>query len=220
MPEPLGDAVGERMYLDDYYRDFERHFWQVSEFWKLERGQSFAEPGDASWEAFNQGDWAESMRRLEIRRSDLLTYHRQADDAGVSTRRIRVVERPLSAYLQWELNLLKIRDETGGPIRVIDRSKVAEFEIDEPLPEIYTLGDTVMYQAIYDRSGVLAFALKYTDTELIKRSRDFIRRLYERGEPIGSFFRREVGGLPPASPELPLPDGYLAETGRPGPIRS
>lgn len=220
MLELLDGAVGTRMDLDDYYRDFERHFWQVNEFWKLERGQTFAEPGDASWEAFNQGDWAESLRRLEIRRSDLLSYHRQAAEAGVSTCRIRVVEEPLSAYLQWELNLLKIRDETGGPIRVIDASEVAEFEADGPLPELYTLGDAVMYQAIYDDRGVLAYALKYTDAQLIGRSRDFIRRLYERGEPVGSYFEREVKALPPARPEHPLPAGYLDETGRPGPIRS
>jgi hypothetical protein len=220
MPEPLNGAVGTCMDLDDYYSDFEHHFWQVSEFWKLERGQTFAEPGDVSWEAFNRGDWAQSMRLLENRRSDLLSYHRQAVEAGVSTRRIRIVEQPLSAYLQWELNLLTIRDETGGPIRVIDASGVAEFETDGPLPEIYTLGDAVMYQAIYDESGVLAYALKYTDAELVGRSRDFIRRLYERGEPIGGYFEREVKGLPAAHPEFPLPAGYLDETGRPGPIRS
>ena len=46
MPESLDNAAGERMDLDDYYADFERHFWHVKEFWKLERGQTFAEPGD------------------------------------------------------------------------------------------------------------------------------------------------------------------------------
>jgi hypothetical protein len=144
----------------------------VREFWKLERGQTFAEPGDASWEAFNRGEWAESMHRLEVRRDDLLSYHREASEAGVSTYRIRVVEKPLSAYLQWELSLLKIRDETGGPIRVISRSEVAEFETDGPLPEIYAFGDQVMYQAVYDYSGVLECALKYTDLGLVARSRD------------------------------------------------
>jgi hypothetical protein len=220
MPKPLDGAVGQRMELDDYYADFERHFWRIHEFWKLECGQTFAEPGDDSWEAFNRGDWTESMRRLEIRRDDLLRYHRQASEAGVSTHRVRIVEKPLSAYLRWEFNLLRIRDETGGPIRVIDRSEVAEFEADGPLPEIYTFDDQVMYQAIYDDSGVLEYALKYTDSELIGRCQDFIHRLYDRGEPIRSYFSRELEGLPPARPERPLPDGYLDEAGRPGPIRS
>ena len=56
------DAVGERLELPEYYADFQRNFRHAREFWKLERGQVFAEPGDASWEAFDAGDWDEAMR--------------------------------------------------------------------------------------------------------------------------------------------------------------
>lgn len=220
MPEPLGGATGEKMDVASYYADFEENFGHIREFWKLERGQTFAEPGDASWEAFNGGDWALAMNLLEERRSDLLAYHREVAEVGTSTYRIRVVEKPISPYLQWELNLLKIRDETGGPIRVIDAQEVAQFERSEPLPEIYTLDDRVMYQAIYDDNGVLEHAIKYVDLAVIRRSRDFIRNLYASGEPIGAYFSREVASLPPAKPARPLRDGYLEESGRPGPIRS
>ena len=220
MPEPLNGAAGRLIELDEYYEDFERNFWHIREFWKLERGQTFAEPGDASWEAFNRGDWARAMRLLEERRADLLDYHREAGEAGVATFRIRVVDKLITPYLQWELNLLKIRDETGGPIRVIDATAVAEFEAEEPLPEIYTLDDKVMYQAVYDANGVLERAIKYTDPDVIRHSRDFIRRLYDLGEPIGPYFQREVEALPPTRPERALPASYLDESGRPGPIRS
>ncbi len=77
MSSPLNDAVGRLMALDDYYADFERNFATTRDFWKLERGQEFAEPGDASWEAFDRGDWEESMRLLEERRADLVDYHRE-----------------------------------------------------------------------------------------------------------------------------------------------
>jgi len=35
----LGSAAGERLDLDDYYADFEKNFWTITElgFWKLER---------------------------------------------------------------------------------------------------------------------------------------------------------------------------------------
>ncbi|GAB3650198.1 DUF6879 family protein [Glycomyces tarimensis] len=220
MPEPLNGAVGVRMDLDAYYADFKRHFWRSREFWKLERAQTFAEPGDASWEAFNSGDWDESMRLLEERRPDLTDYHDEARAAGVSTHRIRIVEKPISPYLQWELNLLKIRDETGGPIRVLDASEIAELETDGPLPEIYTMDERVMFEAVYDHNGVLECALKYTDPALIAHSRDFIRGLYERGTPIARYFPDNVRHLPPAHPDRRLRDGYLEQVGRPGPIRS
>jgi hypothetical protein len=221
MPRPLVGAVGERMELEAYYADFEENFARAREFWKLERGQEFAEPGDASWEAFDRGDWDEAMRLLEVRRPDLVKYHEETAAAGTSTRRIRIVSLPLTPYMQWELNLLKIRDETGGPIRVLLDSQVADLEDQGPLPEIYTMDDAVMYEAVYDGNGVLECALRYTGPDLVGRSRDFISGLYEQGEPIAAFFRREVAPLPPPAPAGPaIPPGYLQQAGRPGPIRS
>ncbi|MCO6009821.1 hypothetical protein NE236_33100 [Actinoallomurus purpureus] len=221
MSRPLGGAVGSTMSLEDYYADFERNFATTREFWKLERGQEFAEPGDASWEAFDRGDWDESMRLLEKRRADLIDYHREAVAAGTRTYRIRIVSLPLTPYLQWELNLLKIRDETGGPIRVLSADGVRDLEDQGPLPEIYTMDDKVMYQAVYDERGVLEAARRFDDQPLIRRCREFIADLYRRGEPIGEFFSREVTQLHPARPARPaIPPDYLQERGRPGPIRS
>lgn len=209
------------MELPAYYADFETHFSNATEFWKLERGQIFAEPGDASWEAFDGGDWEASMRLLEQRREDLTKYHQETAAAGTQTRRIRIVGLPLTPYLQWELNLLKVRDETGGPVRILLDSDVADLEDQGPLPEIYTMNTTVMYQAIYDDYGVLEHALRYTGEPLIERCRDFIATLYARGEPMAIFFQREVAHLPPACPAKPaIPRDYLDQTGRPGPIRS
>lgn len=221
MPRPLGSAVGECLDLPAYYADFRRHFVRARKFWKLERGQVFAEPGDASWEAFDQGDWEESLRLLEERREDLKRYHQENAAAGTATRRIRIISLPVTPYLQWELHLLKIRDETGGPIRILQADDVADLEDQGPLPEIYTMDRDVMYQAIYDERGVLERALKYTDKAVVSRCRDFIAHLYARGEPISRFFEREIAHLPPPPPAAPtIPGDYLARTGRPHPIRS
>ena len=161
------------------------------------------------------------MSLLENRRSDLENYHKEVDEAGSLTRRVRIVELPLTPYLQWELNLLKIRDETGGPIRVLDISQVLDLEDKGPLPEIYTMDNDVMYEAVYDSNGALEHALKYTDDALVRRCHDFIVALYQRSEPLSSYFEREVAYLPPArSVRRSIPEDYLQRTGRPGPIRS
>jgi hypothetical protein len=220
MPRPLGDAVGERLELPEYYADFQDSFRRARAFWKLERGQVFAEPGDPSWVAFDGGDWPEAMRLLEERREDLKLYHKENAAAGTVPRRIRIVSLPVTPYLQWELHLLKIRDETGGPIRVLPTSAVADLEDQGPLPDIYTMDGTVMYQAVYDEHGVLEHALRFTDQALVTRCRDFIAGLYARGEPIGDFFEREIVRLPPPRPVPLIPRDYLAQTGRPRPIRS
>lgn len=221
MPRPLGSAVGKPLALSAYYADFRQHFVRTREFWKLERGQVFAEPGDASWEAFDRGDWEESLHLLEDRREDLKKYHDENAAAGTTTQRIRIVSLPVTPYLQWELHLLKLRDETGGPIRILQADDVADLEDLGPLPEIYTMDHAVMYQAIYDERGVLEYALKYTDTAVVSRCRNFIIDLYMRGEPIRSFFEREIAHLPPPPPAAPMiPGDYLERTGRPHPIRS
>lgn len=221
MRRPRIGAAGERMALPVYYADFQENFGRAREFWKLERGQVFAEPGDASWEAFDSGDWEESLRLLAHRREDLRRYHEEVAAAGTITRRIRIVAVPVTPYLQWELHLLKIRDETGGPIRILEAAAVADLEDRGPLPEIYTMDRTVMYRAVYDAHGVLAYALRYTSQELVGRCRDFIAGLYARGEPIRSFFEREIAHLPPPVPAGPMiPRDYLERTSRPHPIRS
>jgi hypothetical protein len=220
MPRPLGGAVGERLEIPEYYADFRSNFVRAREFWKLERGQVYAEPGDVSWEAFDSGDWDGAMRLLEQRREDLRQYHQQNEASGTTTRRIRIVSLPATPYLHWELELLKIRDETGGPIRVLQAPEVADLEDQGPLPDIYTMDRAVMYRAVYDECGVLEHALRYTDAALVSRCRDFIADLYARGEPISDFFKREIAHLPPPVARPAIPRDYLERTGRPRPIRS
>jgi hypothetical protein len=217
----LGGATGERMELADYYTDFQWYYSRAREFWKLERGQVYSEPGDESWKAFDDGDWDKAMRLLEDRRADLIEYFRDNTSRGLATRRVRIVSLPPTGYLQWELNLLKIRDELGGPVRILLDSDVADFEDQGPVPDIYTLDDCLMYEAVYDDHGVIDHARRYTDKILVERCRNFIADLYAHGEPISDFFAREISPLSPARPSRQsIPHDYLEQAGRPRPIRS
>ncbi|MFI6075821.1 DUF6879 family protein [Actinoplanes sp. NPDC051343] len=199
MRDLLDGATGEPMELDAYYADFERNFWAITElgFWKLERQQYFREPGYDSWEAFEKGDWDESLRLLEAGRADMVDYHRRVEEHGFVARRVRVVEEPIIPYLQWELYALRVRDQSGGSVRVVGPDQVAQFEDGWTLPEIYTLGHTVMYQAVYDDAGVLEYARRFVDRDLVTRCQRFIQDLYEAGEPLEHFFTGHVATLPP-----------------------
>lgn len=199
MRSPLHGAVGEPLALKDYYADFEKHFWHCSDlgFWKLERQQTFREPGYDSWEAFWRGDWDESLQLLEAGRADMAEYHRKVDQSGFVARRARVVQEPLTDYMQWELHALRVRDQCGGPVRVTDADQVAQYEDDGPLPEFCTLGDHVVYQALYDEQGVLHAAVKFVDQQLVLRCREFIMNVYEAGQPLAAWFDRNVAPLPP-----------------------
>ncbi|MCD0447667.1 hypothetical protein LO762_00420 [Actinocorallia sp. API 0066] len=203
MLEGFGKAVPERLGLAEYWADFEKRFWETREpgFWKLERQQVFKEPGEPSWEAFAAGDWDASLRSIREREADYADYYRRVADHGFVSHRVRIVEKPFSPYLRWELHLLAMRHAKGGLTSVVHASDVAEFEKSGPLPEIYTLGTDVMYEAVYNDDGVLEAANRFTDSALISTCQRFIEDLYRAGEPLDTFMAREIAHLdPPATP--------------------
>lgn len=216
MLRPLDGAVGERLEMPECYADFAEHYERASEWRKLERGQVYAEPNSESWKAFDRGDWEESLRLMEKGRAKLIEDNRKDAERGMAGGRIRIVSLPPSEYLHWELYALKIRDESGEPVRILLEREVARLEDNGPLPDIVTIGTNVMYWIIYDGNGVSDHAFRYTDSALVKRCRDFIIGLYERGEPISEFFQREIAPLPPPRPaRQAIPHDYLVRAGRP-----
>jgi hypothetical protein len=203
MHELLDGISGEMMELDAYYADFEKNFWSITDlgFWKLERQQVFKEPDYDSWVAFAKGDWDEALRILEAGRADMENYHRRIEEHGFITARARVVEEPITPYLQWELHALRVRDQCGGSVRIVRPEHIEGFEEEAPLPEIYTLGSKVMYQAIYNEESVLESVRKYVDFDLIKRCQRFIQDLYDVAEPLKHYFPRRVAALPAPRPQ-------------------
>ncbi|WP_349876350.1 DUF6879 family protein [Micromonospora sp. HUAS YX12] len=202
MRELLGGDPGELLALDEYWADFEQRFWKTGPpgFWKLERQQTFKEPQDAGWQAFATGRWDESLRILDARRPEFADYYRRIADSGFATRRVRVVREPLTPYLQWELHVLRLRHEYGGLTRVVTPDQVVAAEADGPLPEIYTLGTDVMYEAVYDADGVLEAARRWRNPDVVTRCQEFIESLYDGGEPLDEFFARAVAPLEPPRP--------------------
>ncbi|WP_018682990.1 DUF6879 family protein [Actinokineospora enzanensis] len=190
-------TAGERLLGQPYQDDFDEHFWEIDStgFWKLERRQEFREPGDDSWVAFTEGRWADALALLEERRASLAAHYRRIAERGFDTLRVRVVERPLSPYLRWELRLLLLRHELGGRTRIVTAEQVREFEPAGPLPELVTLGDRVMYEILYDDDGVQYGAVRFAEQAAIARGRELIQGLYADGEDVDSFFHREVAGL-------------------------
>src|SRR5882757_11452203 len=98
MHDLLQFSSGQRLSLNDYWDDFEKNFWTIREpgFWKLERQQVFQEPDDDSWVAFAEGRWDEAMRLIEGQRKAFAAYYQRIAECGFYTRRVRVVEKPIS----------------------------------------------------------------------------------------------------------------------------
>ncbi|MUL41390.1 hypothetical protein FZ103_09400 [Streptomonospora sp. PA3] len=197
MLERLRELPAVPLERKDYLAQYWSAYQEGGVFWKLERAQHFQEPGDASWEAFAAGDWERALELNEADRADAEAMAAKDREVGVQTRRIRVVEDPVSPYLQWEMQFLRLLAEAGQALRVVPRRQVAHLERERPLPEIVILGGRVMFLVRYDSSGRADGAWRIDDRGAIGEAADELAALFEAGEPLPDYFQREIAPLPP-----------------------
>lgn len=198
LPDP---ASGVRLAQAAYQQDFGERRWLADgrDSWKLERMQEYQEPGFASWEAFAEGDWERAMQLRENERPGLLLLSGEGLRHRSVFHRIRVIEEPISRYLQWELHFLMLRAELCERIRVVGAGQVAPFEPARPLPEFVSLCGQTLYQVLYTCDALPAGAIRFTDPGIVAGYEEFAESLYLAGEDIEPYFRREIAPLPPPS---------------------
>ncbi|WP_435178813.1 DUF6879 family protein [Actinacidiphila sp. bgisy145] len=195
----LPDELGESLAREDYKRDFRERRAAIrdGESWKLERLQHFEETNDESREALRQGDWPGVLRLFEAERDTLVRRARDDAARGAAFHRIRVVEEPLTPYVQWELNWLRLTAECGHSVRVLPAAAVAAAEADAPLPELNLLDGRVLYQVLYTDAGRPDGAVRFTDPDLVRNWAEYLAELYGAAEDVQAYFDRAVADLPP-----------------------
>ncbi|MDS1270757.1 hypothetical protein RIF23_10640 [Lipingzhangella sp. LS1_29] len=194
----VSTSSGKLLAWADYLADFRREFERGGDvFAKFERRQTFREPGDASWEAFAAGDWQTALERNEEDRPEAEAMVARYTHYGYQPQRIRVVEFPISPYLQWEMQFFRLLAEAGQDLRVVRAEQVADLEQVAPLPEVVLLGDRVLYEVNYDATGTVTGGRRIEDPEVIAGCRTQLAELFEQGEPLPTFFEKHVAPLPP-----------------------
>ncbi|MEV0307196.1 DUF6879 family protein [Nonomuraea fuscirosea] len=187
----VADADGLVLDVPEYQARFERDHAACTEpMWKLERAQVFYEPDVASWRAMMDGDWGRSLALIERVAGPLADYFRHRQPV----RRVRVVELPVTAYLQWEMHILALRARAGSPCRTVPAERVAALD---PLPELVIFSPSLMYEVLYDRHGGGSGGRRITDAEVVGPCLRAVRGLFDEGEEVDAFHEREVAPLPP-----------------------
>lgn len=152
---PRPDLVATRLLPGDFRRKFREASRGVTgRVYKLERRQTFQEPGNPSWEAFAAGDMKRALELIEEDRAAQRDFRRIFDDRAAAFYRLRVIEDPLSRYLRWELAHFRLNAEEGEKIYIVNQAMIADLDLR------YDLAD----YTIFDRS--LAFFLNYSDDGL------------------------------------------------------
>lgn len=183
-----GFDLGTPEYLADFS---ERYRGASGSFWKLERRQVFREPDVPSWVAASSGDWPRALELIESMRAAVASEFASAP--RLIRRRIRVVDFPISNYLRWELQVLRMRAEEGESTRVVDSANVASLERHRRLPELVVIGQTSLYEILYTEDGTLGGARCTTDSDVIRTIAAELAALFSGGEDFGSFSAREIG---------------------------
>jgi hypothetical protein len=198
------DALSEPVLdLAAYAADARPRFADIEDvFWKLERRQTFREVDDPGYDAFVRGDWGEALKIEQRTREGVRRHYAKAAENGYEPRRLRIVESPVSPYLQWEMHALLIRAEEGERIRVLDAAAVRDRERTGPLPEVIILGTKALYRVLYDESGAARGARRVLDDDVIKRCRADMDDLWAQGEDFMAYFDREIAPLPPPPAQL------------------
>ncbi|MFB9967070.1 DUF6879 family protein [Sinosporangium siamense] len=193
----MHDLPGGFLALDDYIADFNTRLETCTALWKLERRQSFVEPDEPSWVALDEGDWAKSLELAEQTREETVEYYAEELRRGRPAHRVRVVELPLTPYLQWELHMLRMQEQGGARPRVVPPERVAGFERVRPVPELLVLEGVVLYDVQYDGNGAALGARVIEDVDVVAACRHEIGELWREAEPLADFFEREVAHLGP-----------------------
>ena len=188
-----GDVLDHRSYHDDFARETANLRGRI---WKLERSQTFKEIGDPSWDAFIAGDWGHALDLLDKDRDAVRADAERNSDQGLEIRRVRVVERPLSPYVQWELHALRMLAEEGLGVNVIEAARLSALEVRGRLPEVVVIDDRVLYEVRYEPDWTPCGARRIRAPEVIRSAAREIAELYHRGEPLLGFFDRELTALP------------------------
>ncbi|MEU4684051.1 DUF6879 family protein [Streptomyces xinghaiensis] len=120
MREIFGGAHGTRLEQAAYTPDFMERFRRIGAegFWKLERMQHYDEGDFPSWLAFRDGEWERSLRLIEELRPEYEEEFGKITGSGIGLHRVRIVERPVTPYIQWELNILHVKQEYGDSEQV------------------------------------------------------------------------------------------------------
>jgi hypothetical protein len=199
MRDILADGRRERLAQKEYLADFEAKFWRIGPegFWKLERLQSYQEPGFASWEALREGDWSRSLDIIAGLRDGIQQHLKRVAAAGIGHRRVRVIEEPVSTYIQWEMHLLLVRQECGENIKCVPARSVSELETERQLPELVVLGDQAAYDIHYTPDGAPDGATRYSERATVSRLREAVKKLHDQGEGFEDYFGRCIAPLPP-----------------------
>jgi hypothetical protein len=151
-----------------------RSLWETltSRFFKFEGRQTYAEPGDSSFEAFRRRELEEARRLVVERIAAQQPLYRSAASRGVQIVRVRRYELPLTPYLRdYELYGYIAGTEFGEEVLMVEASDadaLGQLIGETTLPDFVLFDDTVVLVQDYDVHGRFQGARRIDDPNSVR----------------------------------------------------
>ncbi len=159
------------------------------QFFKFERLQEYSEPGDPSYEYFRKGELTSATKHLEDRLAAQGDFYLRLCRENIPFVRVRALEFPISAYLEYEFNSYEISARYGERILIVDLSSPSA------APYVYS-SDFVMFDDVavlahnYSETGLLKGAWLIDDSHNVRPFVEFANHLIAASVPLAMFQRQ------------------------------
>lgn len=155
---------------------------------KLETMQTYQEPGNPSFEAFQRGDFDEAVRLCwTVRQQQERDHSVMMCQKAISWTRIHLVEKPLTDYLKWELETYNVSVKYGERILIADITDQQQGSYFRKLTDFIIFDDRAVMAHNYDRDGLIQGGWIVDQPSQVQKYSEAIKACSGISLPLGVF---------------------------------
>jgi hypothetical protein len=183
-------SSGELLDEDTFDRQFDGA-WAAARtrFFKCEALQTYTEPADPSYQAFEHGDFAEARRLVTERIRAQRPMYDEALGRGLTLARVRVAKLPLTPYLsEYEIPSYEVSQELGETIRIALTEQLGAMEIGDYL----LFDDDTAFVHRHDNQGMPSGAWRVSGLEAVKPYVALAEYLLSNSQSLENFLAAHI----------------------------
>jgi|GEM_PF-777566 len=199
---------GSRLTPEEFHAAFTDHALRASRITKAETWQTYQEPATRSLQEYLTGNLDAVGPLLETEADLDETVYTRFRQLGTLFLRLRVVRRPLTPYLTYEMENYRVRARRGERIQIADRTGDSQPPPNHRCFDFLLLDDTAAFVHDYGETGLLAGGWLTTHPIALAGLGRIATTISRRAVPLDTFL--SLPGIrspsPPASND-PTPRG-------------
>jgi hypothetical protein len=182
----VGDA--RRLTMEEFGQAFGESWRGIrSQLYKVEAWQTYQEPQTESLHAFQRGDFG-AVEQLILAEAEIDGFvYEDVRTKDIPFVRLRLVKKPLSAYLRWEFWNYEVRERLGETVLVIDRTEDGKPLPNSSLFDFLLFDDRAALVHDYGTDGLQVGGWLVSSEAVLARLTEVALSLKEESTPLDAF---------------------------------